>query len=58
MEHTCGVCFMPALSHESRCPCGCGDFFSPLCCEGCGCESYEDAHRAAEPDSDGKGIDG
>ena len=44
-EHICTVCNMPSWKHDSRCDCGCEEtFLLPRCCEGCMCESFEEAH--------------
>lgn len=49
-QHLCTVCYRPAAQHSSACDCGCGATFGPLplCCEGCMCESFEDAHNNTE----------
>lgn len=44
MMHICDQCYQPANEHDEECPCGCGAFLMPLCCPGCGCRSFEDAH--------------
>lgn len=43
MEHICTVCFLPVEQHDSECDLGC-HHFPPLCCQGCGCGSFEEAH--------------
>jgi len=43
-EHVCTVCCGLVSQHGKECSCGCAIFFIPLCCEGCNCRSYEDAH--------------
>ena len=53
MTHICGICFQDSAEHDSRCyEQGCeGDTHWPaLCCPGCPCRSYEEAH--ARPNSD------
>jgi hypothetical protein len=57
-EHICGVCHQPISSHRGQCRCGCeGHYLPALCCEGCPCRSFEDAHRDAA-DSSAKGTQG
>lgn len=47
--HRCTVCGSSSRRHPEQCDCGCGEFFWPaLCCEGCGCGSFEEAHRARD----------
>ena len=44
-QHYCSVCSRSAGQHSEDCPCGCGEsFLMPLCCPGCDCGSFEDAH--------------
>ena len=43
--HVCTVCFADSANHDSECPCGCASYLSPLCCPGCDCRSYEEAHE-------------
>ncbi len=49
MIHECGECYRPMTAHAERCDCGCGrNFFPALCCPGCRCGSFEEAHAADE----------
>lgn len=45
--HLCGVCWTDSLTHPEECyeP-GCEDWahWPPLCCRGCLCGSFEEAH--------------
>lgn len=44
MSHVCTVCFSLAENHpEEGCDCGVSHF-PALCCPGCDCGSYEEAH--------------
>lgn len=44
-DHICTVCFQSFRAHRAKCDCGCGrGFLGALCCEGCDCGSYEEAH--------------
>ena len=47
-SHVCTACFRDMTEHDELCSCGCGRFFPALCCPGCACHSYEDAHQHAE----------
>jgi len=41
--HECGACFAPMNRHSEMCVFGC--FHWPaLCCPGCDCESFQEAH--------------
>lgn len=43
--HVCTICGQPSGDHDSDCDvCDCAHF-PPLCCPGCDCGSFEDAHR-------------
>lgn len=64
--HICEVCLSPSIEHSQSCPCGCATFLSPLCCPGCPCGSYEEAHEPTQrsdvtpgrlPDSRGNNED-
>lgn len=49
MEHECGVCVLRTTEHEGRCDdplCEPENIWHlpPLCCPGCMCLSYEEAH--------------
>lgn len=48
MTHTCTVCHGPAFAHPEKCPLthsdGSDRHFPPLCCPGCECRSFEEAH--------------
>ena len=41
--HICTVCYMASRRHSERCDCGV-NHWPPLCCPGCDCHSYENAH--------------
>ncbi len=44
-EHICTECFSFASQHEEACEVdGCEGHWPPLCCRGCDCRSFEDAH--------------
>ena len=48
MDHYCEVCFTSMFDHPERCF-GWGDeephyHMTPLCCPGCPCGSFEEAH--------------
>lgn len=43
MAHVCMVCFDLSETHPERCPAG-DNHHSPLCCPGCWCQSFEEAH--------------
>lgn len=48
-EHMCFVCYLYVHEHDTRCVED-GDpheHMPALCCLGCGCESYEEAHPGA-----------
>lgn len=48
--HRCGVCFQESGAHDEHCyrnPCEVGNHWPPLCCPGCPCASFEDAHGPA-----------
>lgn len=52
--HWCTVCGRAAPDHAESCQGACEfDHFPPLCCPGCHCESFEEAHAAAS----GEGSD-
>ncbi len=55
MEHICTVCFRPVEDHDSKCDCGIVHF-PPLCCAGCECGSFEDAHKGETESEVRKGI--
>lgn len=50
MKHVCGVCFTLSVDHEEDCGtqedrC---EHWPPLCCPGCDCGSFEEAHPELE----------
>ena len=52
-DHICTVCFCPSILHLSRCDVGEADgsehwHHAPLCCAGCDCRSFEEAHPVAD----------
>lgn len=52
--HSCGVCFMDSDVHLEECdgtpdqPLNVHQHWPALCCPGCRCESFEQAHPVAE----------
>lgn len=57
--HVCTECGLTVEEHSEVCECGCGSrFFPALCCEGCDCRSFEDAHLVeVDPDDLKVGVD-
>lgn len=47
MTHLCTVCFQPLEHHPETCELECRHF-PPLCCRGCQCRSFEEAHPTVE----------
>lgn len=51
-EHECGVCYGYVHEHQEQCFEGepwheYHHHIPPLCCQGCGCGSFEEAHPTA-----------
>ena len=44
-DHICEECSRSMFAHDEECDCG-GRHDPPLCCPGCPCNSYHDAHAA------------
>lgn len=45
--HACGECGMDSVDHPAECyepDCGIGNHWPSLCCPGCPCLSFEEAH--------------
>jgi hypothetical protein len=42
--HLCTVCGKSGEDHGERCGCCDELFWPPLCCPGCDCGAFEDAH--------------
>lgn len=49
MTHYCTVCCRPLEAHREACDCGRElSYFPALCCPGCDCGSWEEAHKTGE----------
>lgn len=55
--HICTVCSQQGDDHTDDCPGDCGlRYWPPLCCKGCDCGSYEQAHTAPAADPAGAAL--
>lgn len=48
-EHYCTVCAQPMTRHHAWCDVCEVNHWPPLCCPGCGCLSFEEAHPNLYP---------